>query len=351
MWVPPTALARLSLLLALVPLAASAQDAPRDETTRWVPSVGARSALIGQNAEAKFESSNVSYVRSVRRRVPNTRPPPAFIEPPPRMDSINQPIRPPGAGDDLMLTPFVAGSVELMTPGLQMLPGKPRLFVRGDAGAAFGTERHLARERSPGSLPLGAVPGGNPLALDPGFIEDAVSGIGSETTAETQPLTIAAGAGIAFSFDAFGRRFRIKPSAEYLREEVDFTGSVISAQLFDTGIQAFPPNITQKPALFIPITLKGSESEVFQGVGAGLELEMDTARAGPFMITLFAGAQGVHLIGDTEVKFSDEQVLTNPPFTSPLRPNNQPISASWSFEKEPWMYSGGIGVRFRFVPE
>jgi hypothetical protein len=350
MWVPPTALARLSLLLALVPLAASAQDAARDETTRWVPSIGARSALIGQNAEAHFGSSNVTYQRTVRSRVPNNRPPPSFIE---RVtqQQINTPIRPPGAGDDVMLTPFVAGSVELMTPGLQMIPGKPRLFVRGDAGAAFGTERHLARERSPGSLPEGAVPGGTPLALDPGFIEDAVTGIGSETTAETQPLTIAAGAGIAFSFDAFGRRFRIKPSAEYLREEVDFTGSVISAQLFDTGIQNFPPNIPTRPALFIPITLKGSESEVFQGVGAGLELEMDTARAGPFMITLFAGAQGVHLLGDTEVEFSDEQVLTNPPFTAPLRPDNQPISASWSFEKEPWMYSGGIGVRFRFVPE
>ena len=52
-----------------------------------------------------------------------------------------------------------------------------------------------------------------------------MEGIGSETTAEVQPMVIAAGAGIAFSFDLFGRRVRIKPSAEYLREEIDFTGS------------------------------------------------------------------------------------------------------------------------------
>ena len=86
-------------------------------------------------------------------------------------------------------------------------------------------------------------------------------------------------------------------------------------------------------------------------MGAGLEIEMDTVRAGPFMITLFAGAQGVKLLGDTEVEFSEEQILVNPPFTAPLRPNNQPISATWTFEKDPWSYSGGVGVRFRFVPE
>jgi hypothetical protein len=349
MWVPPTALARLSLLLALVPLSALAQD-PVDETTRWVPSIGARSALIGQNAEASSSASNISYQRTRRVRELRPNPPPQFRE---RIvfENIDAPIRPSVDGEDVMLAPFVAGSVELMTPGLQMIPGKPRFFVRGDAGAAFGTERHIARERAPGPLPEGKLPGvPNLLVLDTGFIEDAVGGIGSETTAETQPLTIAAGAGIAFSFDAFGRRFRVKPSAEYLREEVDFTGIVSSAQLFDTGAQA-ADGITQKDSLFMPIQLRGSASEVFQGVGAGLELEMDTLRAGPFMITLFVGAQGVKLLGDTEVEFSDEQILVNPPLVTPLRPNNQPISAEWKFEKDPWMYSGGVGVRFRFIPE
>ena len=150
MWVPPTALARLSLLLALAPIPALAQDAVdavRDETTRWVPSIGARSALIGQNAEADFGSSNVSYQRVVRTRVTNPRPPPNFIERT-RNENIDQPIRPVGAGDDIMLTPFVAGTIELMTPGLQIIPGKPRLFVRGDAAppsAPSATWRASAR--------------------------------------------------------------------------------------------------------------------------------------------------------------------------------------------------------------
>ena len=340
---PPTLARRLALALLLLLPAVGRADEPADETTRWVPAFGVRSGMLGQNASADVSSSNVSYVRTTRTRVPNPRrPPPNFIE---RVTTqlINTPIRPSAAGDDLMMTPFVGGTLELMTPGLQMLPGRPRLFVHGDSAAAFGIERHIARERSPGSLPPG-----DPLVLEPNFVEDGVSGIGSETTAEVQPLTVSAGAGIAFSFDLFGRRLRIKPSAEYLREEVDFTGSVVSAQLTDTGIQAFPPDIPlPRPSVFMPITIRGDDSKVFQGVGAGLELEMDTVRAGPFMMSLFAGAQGVKLMGDREVEFSSTVQLRN----TALRPNPQNVSASWSFEKEPWSYSGGVGLRFRWLPE
>jgi hypothetical protein len=341
---PPTLARRLALALALLPLLPSAGGAePRDESTRWVPAIGFRSGLLGQNASADVVSGNVIYQRTTRERVFRTRPPPQGFFERVTTQNINTQIRPGADGDDLLLTPFVGGTLELMTPGLQMLPGRPRLFVRGDTQAAFATTRHIARERAPSALPPG-----NPIVLDPAFIEDAVEGIGSETTAEVQPLAISAGAGVAFSFDLFGRRVRIKPSAEYLREEIDFEGSVVSAQLSDTGINAFPPNIPlPKPSLFIPITIRGSKSEVFEGVGAGLELELDAARAGPFMLSLFAGAQGVKLLGDREVEFSSTTRITN----AALRPNPQDVSASWSFEKDPWSYSGGIGVRFRWLPE
>ena len=88
---------------------------------------------------------------------------------------------------------------------------------------------------------------------------------------------------------------------------------------------------------------------MFQGVGAGLEIEVDTLwRAGPFGISLFMGAQGVKLLGDTEVEFSGSTTVTN----SALRPTpTQTMTADFSFEKDPWSYSGGIGVRFRFLPE
>lgn len=345
MLAPPTLARRLALALPLLLCSVSVGAEPPDESTRWVPSIGVRSGMLGQDASADVTSSTIRYQRTIRTRVQNPRPPPPFIERVTRQ-TIFQQIRPSASGDDLLMTPFVGGTLELMTPGLQMLPGRPRLFVRGDTQAAFGIERHIARERAPGNLPPG-----DPLVQDANFVEDGVPGIGSETTAEVQPLAISAGAGIAFSFDLFGRRLRIKPSAEYLREEIDFTGSVVSAQLYDTGIQEFRNTngtviIPLRPSLFIPVTLRGSDSKTFQGFGAGLELEMDTVRAGPFVISLFAGAQGVKLMGDREVEFSSTVQLRN----TALLPNPQNVSASWSFEKDPWSYSGGIGVRFRFLP-
>ena len=135
------------------------------------------------------------------------------------------PLRPPVANDDRLVTPSMSGTLELMTPGIQALPGRPRFFVHGDAGALFGVEHHVARERAPSHLPPLTADDPPYLRLAENFIEPAVSGIGSETTAEVQPLLVTAGGGIAFTVDLWGRRFRIKPSLEYMREEIDFTGS------------------------------------------------------------------------------------------------------------------------------
>ena len=39
-----------------------------------------------------------------------------------------------------------------------------------------------------------------------------------------------------------------------------------------------------------------------QSIGGGIELEMDTLRAGPFMIALFANGQAYRLLGDSDIR-------------------------------------------------
>jgi hypothetical protein len=226
-----------------------------------------------------------------------------------------------------------------MTPGVQSWPGRPRLFVHGDVVGAIGTERRVAHEKSPSQLP-------DPLPSEPFFAEEAVPGIGSETTAEVQPLAISGGAGVAFTLDAWGRRIRIKPSVEYFREEIEITGSVIRAVNTDTGIVA-QGTITQKPSVFFGVTLTSSETQDFQGVGPGLELEMDTVRVGPFMLSLFMNGRGVKILGDRKVEFAASTTVTDPA----MIPNTTTFDADWEFEKKPWIFGGGVGVRFRWLPE
>jgi hypothetical protein len=321
------------LLIASGSLASASSADPRDETERWVPALGGTSGIFGQTADAGVTSSGITYVMTSRTS-------PDFVNEVVTVTTVtNENLRPPTDGDDVLVTPYVGGTAELMTPGIQSLPGRPRFFVRTDVSAAFGSERKVARERTPSALP--AV-----LPTEPYFSEEAVPGIGSELSAEVQPLVVNAGAGIAFSLDLFERRIRIKPSVEYSREEIDFIGRVIRAVNVDTGIgatQTFP----RKDAKFFGVTLEGDESEVFQALGAGIEVEMDTVRAGPFMISLYLAGRGMKILGDTKVEFSSQTTVSAPE----LIPDPSDFTADWEFDKGAWNYGGGAGFRFRWLPE
>ncbi|HVH16704.1 MAG TPA: hypothetical protein VNF72_00265 [Myxococcota bacterium] len=323
------------LLVVASALARSAAAQARDETERWVPSLGIASGVIAQKANASTDSTGLTYNFTSRRvvngqQVVTTTP------------TTNEHLRPPTSGDDVLVTPFVGGTLELMTPGLQSIPGKPRMFAHGDVASAFGSERKVSREKAPSTLE-------DPLPTFPSSAEEAVKGIGSETAAEVQPLLITAGGGIAWTLDAFGRRIRIKSSVEYQREEIDLTGKVIRAVNTDTGIQAQPPGIpVGTDAAFFGVTLQGNETEVFQGVGAGLEVEVDTGRAGPFMVALFVNGRGLKILGDRKIEFSNTTTVSDPALI-PNVPTD--VTADWEFEKKPWQFAGGVDIRFRWLPE
>ena len=294
-------------------LQAATEEKPKDETERWVPAFSFYSGVLVQDAEGEASSTLLTG--------------PGAPSPLDCLDgtTTNQ-VRCPASGDDLMLTPFVAGSVELMTPGLTSVPGRPRLFVHGDAAASFAFTRDLAKESIPGEF---EVTGGVKFPT-----ETSILGQGTTTSAEVKPLLLSAGAGVAFTVDAWERRLRIKPSVEYLREEIEVTG--VMHRAVEDGTVADP--ITEDfPDGFRLIELSGSDKRSFHGIGPGLEVEADAARAGPLMLTVYIAGQAYAFLGDLEMEFSDT--------------NEFGETATWSFEKNRWAFRGGVGLRFRWVPE
>ena len=229
-----------------------------------------------------------------------------------------------------MVAPFVGGTVELMAPSWTPLPGRPRLFIRGDVVAAFAFDRDVAKEGSPGKMV-------DPQTAE--FPEAAILGQGTTASAEVQPLVASAGTGIAFTVDFRGRRLRIKPSVEWFQEEVRFGGVVHRAVRTNPGAPA--PTLST----FEFISMTGSQTRTFNGIGPGLELEMDTLRAGPFMMTLFVSGQAYRILGNRNIKFGATHQMTAAEL------GGQVVSADWSFEKAAWTYRGGLGLRFRWVPE
>jgi hypothetical protein len=267
--------------------AAASGATPRDETERWVPAFAVFSGVVVEEDHGRVSSD----------------------------------IRPGASGHDRLVTPFVGGSLELMTPALADVPGRPRLFVHGDAAASFSTGRDLAKEGVPDVFSI--PPGVNfPTA-------NVVQGQGSATSAEVETLLVSAGLGVAFTVDAWERRIRIKPSVEYLREEIEVTGIVN---------RAFPDVVPARGLEdFRLVSLRASDSEVYHGLGPGLEVELDAARTGPFVLSVFLGGKALAFLGDLEFDLSET--------------NEDDESAAWQFEKDRWAYQGGVGLRFRWVPE
>jgi hypothetical protein len=375
----------------------------RDETQRWVPGFAFHSGILGQRAEGSVDSpSSLTYNYIMRQQgtTPSSRQPTPPATQCPRINGqlipepsqvivsrplnqgfnafgsgltlVNQPcahftgVDPtaevlPAGNDDLFLSPEVGASVEVMTPGLQGLPGRPRLFAHGGASLAFAFDRDVAKEGVPngvGTIEPPSNPSLNP-PLPPGsegvllfpqnplVSEAAIIGQGSKTSGEVNTLIASAGVGVAFTVDALERRLRIRPSIEWMRQEIDVTGRVVRVYRADTGLNiAGLPQVNS--VMLAPIDMDAEKARHFYGLGPGLEVEMDAARAGPLMLSLFASGQAYRMLGDTEVQMRASQdveadgtyVLTD-----------QTVEAEWSFHVHDWAYRGGVGLRFRWLPE
>ena len=301
-------------LISLSPGAAAGEPGSKSEVGRWIPGLAVYSGVILQGAEGALESAPLS-------------------------SDPSQPVRPSASGDDLMVNPFVGFSAELMTPGLASLPGQPRLFVHGDIVPHFGFERSVAREGAPDEMEDPQLPLRSELA---------VFGQGSKLDVEMNSPVLAAGLGVAFAVEVWDRQLRIKPSFEYMRERIRASGTVNRAVQLDPGSNRNP----RLDSTFRLIEIRGSDVENFHGVGAGLELELDTVRAGPFMLTLFFSNRVYKMLGDLKMEFrgtSPGRIVGGLPASD--FPAQGTESASWSFESDPWSYQGGVGLRFRWLPE
>jgi hypothetical protein len=285
--------------------AAAAEPAEDRELHRWVPSFALLAGANAQNAEGFLETSDVlgpSWPTAEPKILPEA----------PRSESTR------------MMTPFVGASMELMTPAWASLPGRPRAHARVDVNYAFGPKYNIPMIGDPGTFTT------SPSVTS--VTEGKIQGQGGKTTALVKPLLITAGAGFAVTLKAWDRVLRIKPSVEYVREEIKLSGVVRRAVA--QGPSA-PSSVD--PPYFRHITLTGRDTKVYHGLGPGLELELDTRRAGPFVLSLFLGAKAWAFLDD------DKQVV--------FAENEWGEWALFELQKDRWAFGGNIGLRFRWVPE
>ncbi len=272
-------------------------------------------------------------------------------------------LRDPDDDSNLSVTPFFGVNFELMTPELP-IPSSPRLFVGADIAAAFGFERAVAREGDPGAL---ACPLDELACESTRFNENAVLGQGSEVVATLDSVIYGIHAGIAFPFEFYGRALRVKPSFAWIRYGVDVEGLLVDAECRE--LPRARPNLpinTQcfntfnrttgaliEEGILREIRLPASASGSFNGVGPGLDFEMDTGRFGPLGTSLFVGARFYRILGNRKIELSASESFPQEFLMDGVTPADglgpATTNARFNFEMDPWMYRVGIGLRFHWL--
>jgi len=230
----------------------------------------------------------------------------------------------PQTASTVMMTPTFGGTFELMTPALRSIAGRPRGFARVDLTYAFGPDYQIPSLGNPGPFSISStVPPGT------GFTEGSILGQGGRTQATVEPLVVSAAGGIALTVDAWGRALRLKPSVEYMRQEVKVTGLVRRA----VALTNSSPTLNG----FRPITLVAEDTQVYNFLGPGIELEVDAARAGPVVLAPYLGLKAWVVLDNSKLVLVDK--------------NQWNETAIFSFLPNRWAFGGSVGVRFRWAPE
>ena len=311
---------------------------PVDELDRWVPSLSISVGMLAQEIEGDIESTRLLG--------------PFKLEDPDDL-SPGEALRPSSSGSDLTLTPNASVSFEVMTPGLRTIPflhlipslpeiripGAPRFFLHGEVNPAFGLTYRTAKEGDPkpGSIPA--------TFAEPNIdiTESVVFGQGSVLETQVQRWAFSAGAGIAFTMDLFDRRFRVKPSFEWMSEEVEIEGELRRA-IAQVGLPfgtPLPPGA--EPTLPKAIDdiryeyLTGSKTKRFHALGVGIEFELDGGRAGPFLVSLFGQARGYRFTNNGRIRVSDQNVYDE--------------EVTWEIKRDRYAYNAATGIRVRLALE
>jgi len=293
-----------------------------DGADRWIPSL----ALEGGVSFQKWDSGVSSEVcRGC------TIPDPMVEE-----------LQPPALGDDRDSTPFIGIQLELTSPELHV-PGSPRFFFGAEIAPTFGKERDIAITGIPART-IGS-PSDNPSIP---FGDTLATGQGAVATMKRDELSFGAWAGLAFPFEAFGRRLEIRPSFNWIRFDVELDGLVSDADCLDVIVGGFEQNrcigTSGNPAGFLRVTqFSTSTDETFDGIGPGLYIEMEAARVGPIGTTVFGGARFYRILGDKDVE------IRSGPITTADELGTDQSAARFGFEVDDWLYRFGVGIRFQWL--
>jgi hypothetical protein len=286
------------LWLAGMPASA---EAPDDYADRWIPGFSLESGIRSLEADYSIETSERGFFENDSR--------PLFF--------------------------FVGGGLHLATPVVLDVEPQVRLFGRFGAATSFDGRFGATNEGAPGKLIIpvidlngDGIPDGEPFV-------NTISGLGSSTQSRSEPLILSASLGADLLFEFVGRRLHVKPSIEWIWQEDQVVGLLGFAE--SMNVPPDDPNRCPCRTGFI----RAEKIEAFNGIGPGLEFELEASRIGQGLLTVYFGAKAFYAL-DTEVVLNA---------TARLSDDSGDISLRAVYERNQWDYLAGVGFRLHWLPE
>ena len=244
--------------------------------------------------------------------------------------------RPADRDEVVFVNPNFGFSAALESPGVELPGAELRWWGHAEVGFDVGFRRDIAKEGDPGAFLFPEPPASFMGSLT--FQASEVAGRGSRTRGEIEPVVLLAGTGVAIGVDVWKRRLLLKPSIEYRRDTVVLEGALSEV----TGVRTLSSDGTTVTVDedFRQISLAAQRQKTFHSVGFGLELELETGRSGPWLVSLYAGTRAWNVLTGRSIEVSNACCSGTGPEES----------ATWRFERDRWTVSSRVGVRMRWAP-
>lgn len=223
---------------------------------------------------------------------------------------------------------------EIATPVLLPGPMRPRLSLHGGAGYVIDSDDPVSTFGDPGGRPFVS-----PSQPDPASIENQ----GAAVRAQSKSLVLTGGIGSALEFEVFDRTLHLRPSLEwmYRRDTIQAILGAGEAEALDVNGNCAPCRI---------LYIDAQQEKGYHSLGLGLDAALDGGRAGDFLVRFFASGRAYHILGDRKTAFSPEGTWerTDGMPTNRADPTTE-INAR--YEREPFHFRVGVGVRLLWLPE
>lgn len=275
--------AGLLLLIAIaVPRAATGEGDPGET---WTPSVGLGVLAQAQNVSGTAESS---------------------FPPRPLFETVVD-------GDPIVVVPVISAQLRLEAPALPRSRRRVRPFLHARVGFPVDEDRTILRA---GNLPNPVViPDDLPMGIN-------AAGLSGQGTLGRFKLDLEGQVGVGASLDlpVWELPSRFSFSLDYMVQQTSLVGEVV--YIFGTGPQEVAP--------FNVVRLHETEEGIFHYLGPRLEMEVPVWEQGNLRLHVFAELASLFVVGGR---------------SNTVVASNGIDSARFDYKIDPWLISGGAGIR------